>query len=128
LDKVTQVLRAVRDVQRTGRHLRVQDAVQRVNEIVRGWVNYFRVGNASRAFAKVRYNVELKVRRFAMRQRKRSGFGWQRWSHEVVYGQWGLFADYRLAYGNAAARTNRTVTALDAHSIVSERARWFANV
>lgn len=46
-----------------------------VNEIVRGWVNYFRVGNASQAFAKVRYNVELKVRRFATRQRKRSGFG-----------------------------------------------------
>ncbi|HEX7481010.1 MAG TPA: group II intron maturase-specific domain-containing protein, partial [Polyangiales bacterium] len=65
--KVTQVLRAVREVLRTGRHLRVQDAVQRVNEIVRGWVNYFRVGNASRAFAKVRYDVELKVRRFAMR-------------------------------------------------------------
>jgi RNA-directed DNA polymerase len=103
--KVTQVLRAVREVLRTGRHLRVQDAVQRVNEIVRGWVNYFRVGNASRAFAKVRYNVELKVRRFAMRQRKRSGFGWQRWNREVVYGQWGLFADYRLTYGNAAART-----------------------
>ncbi|HEX7479409.1 MAG TPA: group II intron maturase-specific domain-containing protein [Polyangiales bacterium] len=59
----------------------MQDAVQRVNEIVRGWVNYFRVGNASRAFAKVRYDVELKVRRFAMRQRKRSGFGWKRWSH-----------------------------------------------
>jgi RNA-directed DNA polymerase len=103
--KVTQVLRAVRDVLRTGRHLPVRDAVQRVNEIVRGWVNYFRVGNASRAFAKVRYHVELKVRRFAMRQRKRSGFGWKRWNHEVVYEQWGLFADYRLALGNAAART-----------------------
>jgi RNA-directed DNA polymerase len=103
--KVTQVLRAVRDVLRTGRHLPVRDAVQRVNEIVRGWVNYFRVGNASRAFAKVRYYVELKVRRFAMRQRKRSGFGWKRWNHEVVYGQWGLFADYRLALANVAART-----------------------
>jgi hypothetical protein len=38
-------------------------------------VNYFHVGNARRAFGKVRYSVELKVRRFAMRQRKRSGFG-----------------------------------------------------
>jgi RNA-directed DNA polymerase len=103
--KVTHVLRAVRDVLRIGRHLHVRDAVQRINEIVRGWVNYFRIGNASRAFAKVRYGVELKVRRFAMRQRKRSGFGWKRWNREVVYGTWGLFSDYRLAYGNAAART-----------------------
>lgn len=106
--KVAQVLRAVREVLRTGRALPVRDAVQRVNEIVRGWVNYFRVGNASRAFAKVRYFVELKVRRFAMRQRKRSGFGWKRWNHEVVYGTWGLFSDYRLAFGNAAARSIRT--------------------
>jgi RNA-directed DNA polymerase len=103
--KVTQVLRAVHDALRTGRALPVRDAVQHVNEIVRGWVNYFRVGNASQAFAKVRYNVELKVRRFATRQRKRSGFGWKRWNHEVVYGTWGLFSDYRLVRGNAAART-----------------------
>jgi RNA-directed DNA polymerase len=103
--KLTQVLRAVHDVLRTGRALPVRDAVQHVNEIVRGWVNYFRVGNASQAFAKVRYNVELKVRRFATRQRKRSGFGWKRWNHEVVYGTWGLFSDYRLVRGNAAART-----------------------
>jgi RNA-directed DNA polymerase len=83
----------------------VRDAVQRINEIVRGWVNYFRVGNANQAFAKVRYGVELKARRFATRQRKRSGFGWKRCNREVVYGTCGLFSDYRLAYGNAAART-----------------------
>jgi RNA-directed DNA polymerase len=102
--KVTQLLGAVRTVLRTHRALPVRAAVQRVNEVVRGWVNYFRVGHASRAFAKVRYFVELKVRRFAMRQRKRSGFGWKRWSSQVVYGSWGLFADYRLTHGKAAAR------------------------
>lgn len=106
--KVTQVLRAVREVLRTQRALPVRDAVARVNEVVRGWVNYFRIGNATQAFAKVRFFVEQKVRRFAMRQRKRSGFGWKRWSREVVYGQWGLFADYRLAFGRGAARTIRT--------------------
>ncbi len=103
--KVTQLLRTVGETLRSHRASPVRDAVGGVNEIVRGWANYFRVGNASRAFAKVRYNVELKVRRFAMRQRKRSGFGWKRWNREVVYGQWDLFADYRLARGNAAART-----------------------
>jgi hypothetical protein len=56
--KVTQVLRAVHDVLRTARALPVRVAVKRVNEIVRGWVNYFRVGNASRAFGKVHYRAQ----------------------------------------------------------------------
>ncbi len=29
---------------------------------------------------------------------KRMGFGWKRWSSEVVYGAWGLYDNYRLAY------------------------------
>jgi RNA-directed DNA polymerase len=102
--KIAQVLQAVRDVLRKERASPVKDAVVRVNEIVRGWVNYFRVGNASQAFAKVRYHVELKVRRFVSKKQKRSGFGWKRWSHDVVYGTWGLHSDYGLAYGGAAAR------------------------
>ena len=76
-------------------------------EILRGWVNYFRVGNSSKAFDKVEYHVERKVRRFAAKQRKRTGFGWKRWSSAIVYGTWGLFRDYRLAYASANARTGR---------------------
>ena len=106
--KVTAVLRTVRDTLRTSRHLPVQAAVAQVNPILRGWANYFQVGNSSQAFNKVKYHVERKVRRFAAKQRKRTGFGWQRWSSAVVYGSWGLFRDYRLAYASANARTVRT--------------------
>jgi RNA-directed DNA polymerase len=106
--KVTSVLRRVRDTLRHGRHLRMQAAVAQVNPILRGWVNYFRVGNSSQAFAKVRYQVECKVRRFAAKKSKRKGFGWKRWSSEIVYGSWGLFRDYRLTYSSAKARTGRT--------------------
>ena len=38
---------------------------------------------------------------------KRKGFGWKRWSSEIVYGKWGLFNDYHLQYANAKARTDR---------------------
>jgi len=96
--KVTRVLRGVRDVLRTHRASPVRDAVEQVNRVVRGWVNYFRIGNARTAFGKVKYHVERKVRRFMTRKQKRSGFGWKRWSRDVVYGAWGLFADYQLAY------------------------------
>jgi RNA-directed DNA polymerase len=105
--KITMVLRKVKDTLRANRHLPVQAAVAEVNPILRGWVNYFKVGNSSQAFNKVKYHVERKVRRFAAKQRKRKGFGWKRWSSDIVYGTWGLFRDYRLAYASANARTNR---------------------
>ncbi len=61
-------------------------------------MNYFRIGNSADAFRKIRYNAERKVRRFAAKKSKRHGFGWKRWSSEVVYGAWGLFDDYRIVY------------------------------
>ncbi len=106
--KVTAVLRKVRDTLRVSQHLPMQAAVAQVNQILRGWVNYFRVGNSSQAFNKVKYQVERKVRRFAAKQRKRTGFGWKRWSSDIVYGTWGLFGDYRLLYAGAKARAGRT--------------------
>jgi len=105
---VTEVLRKVRDCLRINRHLPMPAAVAQVNPILRGWVNYFRVGNSSQAFNKLKYHAERKVRRFASKKCKRSGFGWKRWSSDVVYGTWGLFGDYRLAYAAAKARTSRT--------------------
>jgi group II intron reverse transcriptase/maturase len=52
--KVLDVLRKVRDTLRSSQHLAVRDAIARVNPIVRGWVNYFRIGNSSREFDVVR--------------------------------------------------------------------------
>ena len=96
--KVIAILRKVRDTLRASAHLSVQHAVERVNPIVRGWVNYFRSGNSSREFSAVRHSIERKVRRFAVKKLKRKGFGWKRWSSAVVYGTWGLFDDYRIRY------------------------------
>jgi RNA-directed DNA polymerase len=79
-----------RDSQPVGRVIDV------INPILRGWVNYFRVGHASRSFAYVRAWVEKKVRRHMMRARGRSGFGWKRWSREWIHARLGLFHDYRV--------------------------------
>lgn len=107
--KVIDVLRKVRDTLRNSGHLSVRDAVARVNPIVRGWVNYFRVGNSSRELDTVRTGVERKVRRFAVKKRKRKGFGWTRWSSEIVYGSWGLYDDYRVRHrGRAKAAAIET--------------------
>src|SRR5512132_1270193 len=69
-----------------------------INPILRGWVNYFRIGHASRCFAAVRQWVERKVRRHLMRARNCQGFGWKRWSRAWLHEALGLFEDYRVRY------------------------------
>jgi RNA-directed DNA polymerase len=73
--------------------------IETINPILRGWVNYFRVGHASRCFAFVQEWVEKKVRRHMMRARSRGGFGWKRWSRWWIHTTLGLFHDYRVTWG-----------------------------
>ena len=72
--------------------------IAKINPILRGGVNYFRIGQAARCVAAVRYWVEQKVRRHLMRARNRQGFGWKRWSRAWLHEALGLFEDYRVRY------------------------------
>ena len=92
--KVVEVQRRVAEILRHCRHLKVTAAVTRINAVLRGWANYFRAGHASKAMHRVGLYAEQRIRRFAARQRKRQGFGWNRWSRETVYKRWGLYANY----------------------------------
>lgn len=76
----------------------VSRVIEIINPILRGWVNYFRVGHSSRCFGYVKDWVEKKVRRHLMRARKRKGFGWNRWSRNWLYGDLGLYGDYQVRY------------------------------
>lgn len=75
--------------------------IGKINPIIRGWANYFRVGNSSNCFNYVEEWVEKKVRRHLMRARGRQGFGWKRWSREFIYGDLGLYNDYKVRYYGA---------------------------
>jgi RNA-directed DNA polymerase len=70
--------------------------IEMINPVLRGWVNYFRVGDSHRCFSMIKYWVEKKIRRHLMRARGRTGMGWKRWSREWIYGTLGLFNDYRV--------------------------------
>jgi len=79
----------------------VDKVIALVNPILRGWVNYFRVGQSSRCFEYVKDWVEKKVRRHMMGARGLHGFGWSRWSKALVYETLGLYDDYRVRYYRA---------------------------
>src|ERR1700730_10255069 len=76
----------------------VGTVIRQINPILRGWVNYFRIGHSARSFAMVARWVEMKVRRHLMRSRKHTGMGWKRWSREELYRTLGLHSDYSLRH------------------------------
>ena len=96
LKKRTALLQKLKEVFRHHRSQPVDRVVQLINPILRGWVNYFAVGDSSRCFGFIRDWVEKKIRRHLMRSRKRQGFGWQRWSRQWLYEHLGLFKGYRV--------------------------------
>jgi len=98
--KRTRLLQNLGEKLRGSLHRPVEWVVQNVaNPMVRGWVNYFSWGNAGRDLQFVRWQVEVKIRRFASRQRpkRRGGRSWTTWSPSEMYGTWGLFLAYRVA-------------------------------
>ena len=92
----TALLAKLRDIFRRFRSQPVARLITLINPILRGWVNYFRVGHASRCFGYVKDWVEKKVRQQLMRARQRQGFGWKRWSRSWLYEQLGLYNGYRV--------------------------------
>jgi RNA-directed DNA polymerase len=94
----TKLLQNLKDVFRSHVSQPVDRVIALINPKLRGWANYFRIGQASRCFSYVRYWVERKVRRLFQRARNRSGFGWNRWSTEWLYKDLGLYNDYKVRY------------------------------
>jgi len=96
LKKRTALFEKLREVFRQHVSWPVETVIAKINPILRGWVNYFRVGHSSICFGVVKRWVEERVRRHLMRARGRRGFGWTLWSSEWLYGRLGLFNDYQL--------------------------------
>lgn len=94
----TALLRKLKEIFRRHVSQPVDRVTQLINPILRGWVNYFRIGNSSRCFGYVKDWVEKKVRRHLMKSRGFKGFGWERWSRRNLYEKMGLYNDYQIRY------------------------------
>lgn len=75
-----------------------EDVVARINAKVRGWVNYFAMGDAGESFSHVRYWIEMRMRRHLLRTQQCEDLSRdQRWRARL-YDDLGLFRDYRLRH------------------------------
>jgi len=95
------LLSKIKDIFRRFQSQPVERVVELINPILRGWVNYFRVGQSSRCFGYVKDWVEKKTRRHQMRARNLKGFGWNRWSRSWLYQKLKLYNDYKIRYYRA---------------------------
>jgi len=95
-DKRTQLLNKLKDKMNSFRSQPVTRMIEKINPIVRGWINYFRIGTSSRCFQYIKDWLCKKVRRHLMRQRKRKGFGWMRWSNDFIYKKLRLYNNYKI--------------------------------
>ena len=96
--KVQNLTSAVRSYIKEHKSMKVAEMIKGLNEILRGWVNYYRIGHSSRIFSKIRNWVEMKVRRFVRKSQGKKGFGWKEWNKDVIYKKWGLYDDYLIRY------------------------------
>lgn len=102
--KRTELLGRLREIFKRYRSQPVTLVLERINPILRGWVNYFAYGNSTRCFGYVREWVEKAVRRHLMRNSKRRGFGWKRRSTRWLHTNLGLFDGYRVTYSRPSQK------------------------
>jgi len=97
--KARQAIKAkIRDTIRHAGATPIGRLIAKLNAALAGWVNYFRVGNSSRAFSEVRDYLEMKVRTLLTRRKRRrkSSVGWRRWSNAYLYEVLKLYWDWKI--------------------------------
>lgn len=77
--------------------VRMQEVIDSVNQKLRGWVNYFRIGHSNRAFKKVR-NIAINKLLWYVKRKRRSKFRWKKWSTNKLFDKYNLYNDYRIRY------------------------------
>ena len=70
--------------------LPVEDQVARLNRMLTGWSNYFRLGSVSAAYRAVDYHVRNRLRRWLCRKHKVYTRGSLKFPDQLLYGELGL--------------------------------------
>jgi len=94
----TKLQQKVKEIFRRKRSQALKEVVAEINPVLRGWVNYYRIGNSSKCLDYIREWTIKKVRRHVCRARNKSGFGWEKWSNQLIYQRTGLYNDYHVRH------------------------------
>jgi len=76
----------------------IEEQVVQINQKLRGWINYFRVGTVSRAYDAVNHHVTYRLRRWLCAKHKVQGPGYSRFPDRYLYRTLGLFKLQRAAH------------------------------
>jgi hypothetical protein len=88
---VRQILQTVHDETNPKRRfLRLEDVVVRLNDRLRGWAGYFRLGSVGKAYRRVDEHVRLRLRQWWCGKHGAPGRGTAQLSAEYLYGPLGL--------------------------------------
>ncbi len=98
MKKRTELLGKLKGIFRRSVSQPLRGVIEQINPILRGWVNYFAIGNSSRCFSFIHLWVEKKIRRLLAKARQRQGFGWKRWSSRWLYSELGLYNEYKVRW------------------------------
>ena len=91
----------VKKITKTARPIKINQVIKELNPVIRGWVNYYRIGNASSKFGKIKWYVESRIRKFMRKRRNESGYGHREYSDKYLYEKLGLYRDYRIRWAKA---------------------------
>jgi len=92
----TRIREKITRVTNKKRPMKVGEMVKELNAVLRGWVNYYRIGNSTKSFERIQWHAENRVRKFARHRRHETGYGFKEYSVEYLYKTLGLYDDYRL--------------------------------
>lgn len=92
-NKIREKIRQVTDKRKP---VKATEVVKDLNSVLRGWVNYFRIGNSTKNFGRIEWYAMQRIRKFIRYRGQRSGYGYKQYPIEFLYGKLGLYHDYSL--------------------------------
>ena len=88
----------IRELTQYERTKALADVIEEINPVIRGGVNYFRIGNSAGTFHEMRQYIVMKLMRYIRRKQLKRGFGWKIWTSDIFYGRYGLYYDYGIPW------------------------------
>ena len=76
----------------------IDKVIKELNPVIRGWVNYYKIGNSSKKFGKIKDYTGKRVRKYMRKKRQRCGYGYKEYPTSYLYGQLGLFNNYKVEW------------------------------